>query len=646
MSTGKTSDDDRASGPDTVRRYPNRSAPEEANRPHPPAQRQRLPIARGSLESPRYHADMTHDTDAATEPGSAEAPRDFVRQIIDADLAAGRLGQVRTRFPPEPNGYLHIGHAKSINLNFGIAREYGGTCNLRFDDTNPTKEDQEYVDAIIDDIRWLGFEPDAVLFTSDYFGRLYDWAEEFVRRGWAYVDEQSTDEVRAQRGTAAEPGQNSPHRGRTPDENLELFRKMRDGGFGDGQATLRAKIDMASKHLMLRDPLMYRVRHAHHHRTGDQWCLYPMYDWAHGQADAIEGISHSLCSLEFETHKPLYNWFLDRIAEFEPGFTNDNVAPDGAHVRPHQHEFGRLKLAHALMSKRKLLALVEDGVVDGWDDPRFPTLRGFRARGYTASAINAMCEQAGVSRMTQFVAAAIPENALRAELNKTAQRRMAVLDPLKVTVTNWDQIVADGSLDGVGESADGPVVMLDAVNNPEDDTAGSRQIPFGGTFFIERADFMEDPPKKFFRLGPGREVRLRWAFFFTCDDFVKNDAGEVIQLRGTIDPATRGGDAPDGRKVKGTLHWVGPGHVPLAVTTYEPLLTIEDSADMPDEDWRSVINADSRTVNEAAIGEPSLDAVDDGETVQFERHAYYKRTGERSFSRVVTLKDSYRPKKK
>ena len=579
---------------------------------------------------------------------AADAPKlDFVRQIVADDLAAGRVRQVRTRFPPEPNGYLHIGHAKSINLNFGIARDFDGECNLRFDDTNPTKEDQEYVDAIQDDLKWLGFEPSRVLFASDYFPKLYEWAEEFVRRGWAYVDQQSLDEVRAQRGTAGSPGENSPHRDRSPEENLDLLRRMKAGEFGDGEATLRAKIDMASKHLILRDPLMYRIRHATHHRTGDDWCLYPMYDWAHGQSDAIEGISHSICTLEFETHKPLYDWFLDRIEEFDPTFGNDNtVERDGqtVHVRPRQYEFARLNLAHTMTSKRKLLELVSDGVVDGWDDPRMPTLRGFRQAGYTPDTLKAFCDEIGVTRFNGLTSVNVLENALRAELNKTAERRMAVLDPLKVTVTNWDEVVAASDTPGLDhQSYPTPVVWLDAVNNPEDDAAGERKIAFGPTFLIEREDFLEDPPKKFFRLGPGREVRLRWAFFFTCTDFVKDESGNVTELRGTIDPATRGGDAPDGRKVKGTIHWAGPGAQPLEVRTYDRLLTLEDANDLPADDWRSALNGDTVTVSKAALGEPSLLEIADGQTVQFERHAYYRKHAGNRFDRVVTLRE---PRKK
>ena len=584
---------------------------------------------------------------ASTEPiaDDADAPKlDFLRQIVADDVAAGRVGQVRTRFPPEPNGYLHIGHAKSINLNFGIAREFGGTCNLRFDDTNPTKEDQEYVDAIQGDLDWLGFTPDRVLFASDYFPQLFAWAEEFVRRGWAYVDQQSTEAVREQRGTAQTPGTDSPHRSRSVEENLDLLARMRAGEFGDGEATLRAKIDMASPHLILRDPLMYRIRHADHHRTGSDWCLYPMYDWAHGQSDAIEGISHSICTLEFETHKPLYDWFLDRVAEIDPTYGNDNVRPDGTHVRPRQFEFARLNLAHTMTSKRKLLELVADGVVDGWDDPRMPTLRGFRAAGYTPGAVKAFCDEIGVTRFNGLTSINVLENTLRSELNRTAERRMAVLDPLRVVVTNWDEVVAASEAEVDHQAYPTPVVWLDAVNNPEDEAAGERKIAFGPSFQIERSDFMEDPPKKFFRLGPGREVRLRWAFFFTCTDYETDSAGTVTELRGTIDPATRGGNAPDGRKVKGTIHWVGPGGQPLEVRAYDRLLTLEDPNQLPDDDWRSVLAANSRHTSTDAIGEPSLIDLDDGQTVQFERHAYYRKVGGNRFDRVVTLRESRKPK--
>lgn len=558
-----------------------------------------------------------------TTSSDSDKKLDFLRQIVADDIAAGRIDQVRTRFPPEPNGYLHVGHCKSLHINFGIAREFGGTCNLRYDDTNPTKEDTEYVDAILDDIRWLGFEPDGVFFASDYFDQLYDWAEKLVVDGLAYVDTQNIDAIRAQRGTATAPGENSPHRDRHPDENLELLRKMKDGGFGDGEAVLRAKIDMASTHLILRDPLMYRVRHAHHHRTGDKWCIYPMYDYAHGQCDAIEKITHSLCSLEFETHKPLYNWFIEKLG----------IYPSK------QYEFSRLFLAHTLMSKRKLLDLVESGVVDGWDDPRMPTIRGLRNRGYTPEALAEFCKDIGVTRFNGLTTLNVFENAVRADLNTRAERRMAVLNPLKVTLTNWPE---------------GKVEQLEAVNNPEDESAGTRLVPFSGSLYIERDDFLEDPPKKFFRLGPGREVRFRWAYFVKCEDFVKDDDGNVVELLCTYDPETKGGNAPDGRKVKGTIHWVCADHaVPGTIYEYQPLLAPEDPADMPEgDDWKSAIDTHSRVRVDNVQLEPSLAEMPAGSRVQFERNAYYiraqpdleqKASGDSCirpvFHRIVTLKE-------
>lgn len=554
--------------------------------------------------------------DAKHESDTDAKKFDFLRQIVADDLAAGRIDTVRTRFPPEPNGYLHVGHCKSLHINFGIAREFGGTCNLRYDDTNPTKEDTEYVDAILDDIRWLGFEPDAIHFASDNFDQLYSWAEKLVLDGLAYVDTQDFDAIRAQRGTATTPGDNSPHRDRDPEENLDLLRKMKDGGFGDGEAVLRAKIDMASKHLILRDPLMYRVRHAEHHRTGDKWCIYPMYDYAHGQCDAIENITHSLCSLEFETHKPLYNWFIDKLGIFPSK----------------QYEFARLSLAHTLMSKRKLLELVESGAVDGWDDPRMPTIRGLRNRGYTPEALAAFCSDIGITRFNGLTTINVFENALRSDLNKRAERRMAVMRPLKVTITNWPE---------------GHVEQLEAVNNPEDEAAGMRSVPFSGSLVIERDDFLEDPPRKFFRLGPGREVRLRWAYFLTCTDFVKDDSGEVVELLCTYDPETKGGNAPDGRKVKGTIHWVSADHgVPATVYEYSPLLLPEDPSDMPEGDaWQEAINADSRTSVVGALLEPSLADLPAGQHVQFERNAYFIRDkkddteGRPVFHRIVTLRE-------
>ncbi len=458
----------------------------------------------------------------ATTPG-----RDFIRDIVQADLDAKRHTTVVTRFPPEPNGYLHIGHAKSICLNFGVAEEFGGRCHLRFDDTNPTKEEQEYIDAIERDVRWLGFDWGKHLYhASDYFEQLYQWAEDLIRDGKAYVDDQSQDEMRANRGTLTEPGKNSPFRERTVDENLDLFRRMRAGEFPNGARVLRAKIDMASGNINLRDPVLYRILHATHPRTGTTWSIYPSYDYAHGQSDAIEGITHSICTLEFEDHRPLYNWFLDNIK-----------VPS----HPHQYEFARLNLTYTILSKRVLTQLVRDGHVGGWDDPRMPTLAGLRRRGVPAEALRDFVKRIGVAKANSVVDMAMFDFAVREVLNKTAQRRMAVLRPLKIVIENYPE----------GQSEE-----LDAVNHPDDPTAGSRKIRFGRELYVERDDFMETPPKGFFRLSPGKEVRLRYAYFVTCREVVKDAAGEVVELRCTYDPATRGGDAPDGRKVKGTIHWV------------------------------------------------------------------------------------------
>ncbi|MEW4530888.1 glutamine--tRNA ligase/YqeY domain fusion protein [Maioricimonas sp. JC845] len=551
-------------------------------------------------------------------------PRDFIREIVANDVAAGTNdGRVQTRFPPEPNGYLHIGHAKSICLNFGIAREFGGRCNLRFDDTNPTKEDVEYVESIQEDIRWLGFEWDELHFASDYFEQLYDWACELIRKGLAYVDSQSLEEIRAQRGTAIEPGTESPFRDRSVEENLDLFAKMRAGEFEDGSHVLRAKIDMASPHLIMRDPLLYRIRHAHHHRTGDTWCIYPMYDYAHGQSDSIEQITHSLCSLEFETHRRLYDWFIEKLGIFPSK----------------QYEFARLSLTYTIMSKRKLLELVQEGLVDGWDDPRMPTLRGLRRRGYTPEAIRNFCSEIGVTKYPGMTHMVVLENALRNDLNKRAERRMAVLRPLKVVITNYPE---------------GQVEELDAVNNPEDESAGTRKVPFSRELYIEQDDFMEDPPKKFFRLGPGREVRLRWAYFLKCEEVVKDEAGNIVELRCTYDPETKGGNAPDGRKVKGTIHWVSAAHaVEAEVRLYDHLLKIEDAGDVPeDEDWKNYLNENSLEVLTGCRLEPSLAEARPGEPVQFERLGYFTVDSKHSrpeklvFNRSVTLRDTWAKVKK
>src|SRR5665213_1856334 len=465
-------------------------------------------------------------TDDRPNGATAEAGRDFIRDIVKADLDAGRVKAVVTRFPPEPNGYLHIGHAKSICLNFGIAEEFGGHCNLRFDDTNPAKESQEYIDAIEADVRWLGFDWGKNLFyASDYFERLYEWAESLIRAGNAYVDDQSQDDMRAARGTLTEPGRNSPFRDRTVEDNLDLFRRMRAGEFPNGARTLRAKIDMASGNINLRDPVLYRILHVAHPRTGTAWCIYPNYDFAHGQSDAIEGITHSVCTLEFEDHRPLYDWFLEHLP-----------VPS----KPHQYEFARLNLTYTVLSKRVLTQLVRDGHVTGWDDPRMPTLAGLRRRGVPAAAIRDFIKRIGVAKANSVVDANVLDFSVREVLNKTALRRMAVLRPLKVVIENYE----------------GPGEELDAVNHPDNPEAGSRKIKFGRELYIERDDFMENPPKKFFRLSPGMEVRFRYAYFITCREAVKNAAGEVTELRCTYDPATRGGNAPDGRKVKATIHWV------------------------------------------------------------------------------------------
>ena len=502
------------------------------------------------------------------EAAVAEASRDFIRDIVAADLAAGRQKTVVTRFPPEPNGYLHIGHAKSICLNFGIAEEFGGRCHLRFDDTNPTKEEQEYIDAIERDVRWLGFDWGKHLFhASDYFEQLYAWAEDLIRAGKAYVDDQSQDEIRTNRGTLTEPGTNSPFRNRTVEENLDLFRRMRAGEFPNGARVVRAKIDMASGNINLRDPVLYRILHANHPRTGTAWSIYPSYDFAHGQSDAIEGITHSICTLEFEDHRPLYDWFLDNLP-----------VPS----RPRQYEFARLNLTYTVLSKRVLTELVRGGHVEGWDDPRMPTIAGLRRRGVPPAAIRDFVKRIGVAKANSVVDAAMFDFSVREILNKTAQRRMAVLRPLKVVIENYPE----------GQSEE-----LEAVNHPDDPAAGTRQVKFSRELYVERDDFMENPPKKFFRLSPGKEVRLRYAYFITCREVVKDAAGEVIELRCTYDPATRGGNAPDGRKVQATLHWVSAADaMPAEVRLYNPLFTRPDpnAADFADGPQSELARSDRR----------------------------------------------------
>src|SRR5690348_3498444 len=551
----------------------------------------------------------------AAENTTREAGRDFIRDIIGADLAAKRHTNVVTRFPPEPNGYLHIGHAKSICLNFGVAQEFGGYCNLRFDDTNPTKEEQEYIDAIERDVRWLGFNWGSHLYhASDYFEQLYEWAEHLIRTGNAYVDDQSQEEMRASRGTLTEPGRNSPWRERKIEENLDLFRRMRAGEFPNGARVLRAKIDMASGNINLRDPVLYRILHAVHPRTGKTWCIYPSYDFAHGQSDAIEGITHSLCTLEFEDHRPLYDWFLDNL-------------PVPSH--PHQYEFARLNLTHTILSKRVLTELVRGAYVRGWDDPRMPTLAGLRRRGVPPAAIREFVRRIGVAKANSVVDAGMLDFAIREHLNKTAPRRMAVLRPLKIVIENYP---------------DGKSEELEAANHPDDPAAGTRRIRFGRELFVERDDFMENPPKKFFRLSPGAEVRLRYAYFVTCRDVVKNAAGEVTELRCVYDPATKGGNAPDGRKVKATMHWVAAQDALKAeVRLYNPLFNRPD----PDAgNFAAQIDPHSLEVLGDACVEPALGDLKAGEAVQFERQGYFcldadSKAGQLVFNRTVGLRDTW-----
>jgi len=549
----------------------------------------------------------------------SERPLDFIRQIVADDVAAGKnAGRVQTRFPPEPNGYLHIGHAKSICLNFGMAKEFGGKCNLRFDDTNPTTEETEYVESIQNDVRWLGFQWDGLFYASDYFEQLYLWAEKLIGLGLAYVDSQSSETISQQRGTPSVPGTNSPHRDRPVVENLDLFRRMKAGEFPDGAHVLRAKIDMSSPNFLLRDPLLYRIKHAHHHRTGSQWCIYPMYDYAHGQSDSIEQVTHSICTLEFDAHRPLYDWCIEKLGIFPS----------------RQYEFARLNLTYTVMSKRKLLELVQGKFVSGWDDPRMPTLCGLRRRGYTPESLRSFCADMGITKYNGLTDMVVLENALRHDLNKRAERRMAVLRPIKVVIENYDPDLTE---------------QLVAVNHPEDATAGTREVPFSRELYIERDDFMENPPKGFFRLSPGREVRLRWAYFITCTGVVKDEAGNITEIRATYDPATRGGDAPDGRKVKATIHWVSANHsIPAEVRLYDHLCQIEDLSQVPDgEDWKSTLNpASLESLTDAQL-EPSLSAFEDGRPVQFERLGYFisdnrdAQPGQLVFNRSVTLKDAW-----
>jgi len=557
-----------------------------------------------------------------TIKSESSAPANFIRQIIREDIETDKYGgRVVTRFPPEPNGYLHIGHAKSICLNFGFAVEFGGTCHLRFDDTNPTKENVTYVDSIKEDVRWLGFDWKSHLyFASDYFDKLYAYAKTLINAGKAYVDSLSPEEIRTHRGTLKEPGQESPYRNRSVAENLNLFERMAKGEFEEGECVLRAKIDMASPNIIMRDPTLYRIRKRAHHRTGEKWHIYPMYDFAHCLSDSIEGITHSICTLEFINNRELYDWILDALGVYHP----------------QQIEFARLNLSYTILSKRRLIELVEGGYVDGWDDPRMPTISGFRRRGYTPAAIRNFCERIGVAKRDSMVDLALLEHCIREALNKRAPRYMGVLRPLKVVIENYPE---------------GDVETLEAVNNPEDEAMGTRQIPFARELFIEKDDFMEDPPKKFFRLAPGREVRLRYAYFITCTDVIKDEQGNVVELRCTYDPETRGGDAPDGRKVKSTLHWVSASHaIDSEVRLYNHLFTIENPASA--EDFRTVLNPDSLEIVDSAKLEPALAELEAGAQCQFERLGYFCKDKTYStietpvFNRIVTLRDQWAKVKK
>jgi len=560
------------------------------------------------------------DTSVAdTAPSSEPAPTNFIREIVDEHNRTGRFAnRVHTRFPPEPNGYLHIGHAKSICLNFGLAQDYGGKCNLRFDDTNPSKEETEYVESIMEDVRWLGFDwEDRLFYASDYFDQLYNFALQLIKAGKAYVDDLTADQIREYRGTLTQPGKESPYRNRTVEENLALFERMKQGEFPDGSRVLRARVDMTSPNINMRDPVLYRIMHTEHHRTGDKWCIYPMYDFAHGQSDSIEGITHSICTLEFEDHRPLYDWFIDQL---------------GIH-HPQQIEFARLNLTYTVLSKRKLIRLVKEGHVRGWDDPRMPTISGFRRRGYTPESIRTFCDIIGVAKNNSTAEIGLLEYCVRQDLNKRAPRVMAVLKPLKVVLTNYPE---------------GQVEELDAINNPEDPSAGTRKVPFSRVLYIEQDDFMEDPPKKFFRLAPGREVRLRYGYFIKCEEVIKDADGNIVELRCTYDPATRGGDAPDGRKVKATIHWVSADH---ALNAEARLYThLFDRANPNDDsegrDFTSYINPNSLEVLSSCKVEPGLKHATAGSFYQFERLGYFTLDKDSTdsnlvFNRTVSLKDEW-----
>lgn len=541
----------------------------------------------------------------------------FLEEIIEEDLKSGKFEAPLTRFPPEPNGYLHLGHAKSLCINFGLAQKYGGKTNLRYDDTNPTKEDTEYVDAIKEDIKWLGFQWEKECYASDYFDQLYEWAEDLIRRGLAYVDDQTQEEMRANRGTVETPGTDSPWRNRSVEENLRIFREMKDGKYADGEKVLRAKIDMAHPNMMFRDPILYRIKHAHHHRTGDKWCIYPMYDYTHGQCDSIEHITHSICTLEFDVHRPLYDWFIETLG----------IYPS------HQYEFARLNLTYTLMSKRKLLELVQKGIVAGWDDPRMPTLCGVRRRGYTAESLKMFCDKIGVSKRDQLMDIQLLEWCVRQDLNARSNRYMVVQDPVKLTITNWPE---------------GLVEWYDCPLNPAEPQGASRKVPFTGELLIDRADFMEDAPKKFFRLKPGGEVRLKYTYIIKCDEVVKDELGNIVELKCSYDPSTKPG-AGEWRSVKGTIHWVSTSHMKeVELRNYDRLFTLADMSQVPeDKDYKDFLNPDSLVVSRA-YAEPALLEDASGIAVQFERTGYYIKDKDSTpqnpvFNKTVSLKDSYKP---
>jgi len=560
----------------------------------------------------------TESTESSPESREAPGgPSNFIRDIIIEDIKSGKHGgRVQTRFPPEPNGYLHIGHAKAICLDFGLAAEFGGKCNLRFDDTNPSKEETEYVDAIMQDVQWLGFKWDGLYYASDYFQQLYEWAIQLIKDGKAFVCDLSADEIRDYRGTLTEPGRDSPYRNRSVEENIDLFERMKQGEFPDGSRTLRAKIDMSSPNLNFRDPVMYRILHMDHHRTGSQWCIYPMYDYAHGQSDSIEQVTHSMCTLEFDNNRPLYNWYIEQLGLFPS----------------RQYEFDRLALTHTLLSKRKLLKLVEEGHVEGWDDPRMPTLSGLRRRGYTPTAIRNFVSSVGVSKTNGITQLQQLEYFLRQNLNQLVPRVMCVQKPLRVVIENYPETLVD---------------ELDAINNPEDSAAGTRKIPFSKTLFIEEDDFREDPPKQFYRLAPGREVRLRYAYLITCKEVIKDNSGRIVELRCTYDPATRGGNTPDGRKVKSTIHWVSAAHaLPAEVRLYENLFLKEDPNDVEEgHEFTDNLNPDSLQVLQDCKIEPSVRDAEGGTKYQFERLGYYcvdhNSEGKLVFNRTIGLRDTW-----